>query len=596
MDPAISLFIVGFQFAVAALLLRSKARRRELALLALLFALNGAAAALGFVADAPSGDDGVFNPAWSIASIAVDTATGPVLLAFLAERLGGRRYRALSWGFLGAGAIHGVLVLAGGLWSPELWTWLMDRDIHLRASPLFAGWILTVAVLARGDRLDRFIAVAWGIRAAAWGVHGPQRIIVRAQLGLAPDLETVWLTGLLVAAAVASFYLWRNKDAAGEGGQLVLGIGLLIGLGSVAANLLGPYGNADQLLLFFARGILILAGLDTRLIQRALTLTIPASAAGFVLFQGLRLRWTPPDAADIPRTMAAYATWAWAALVMTLVRLEHRSRARDSVETDGPTAPPGYTLERPLRQTATATTFVGRHKPTGDRVVLKFLPWGSGLGQREARAMEAVRHANLVALRATHNVNGRMVLVTDFVAGQNLRERLAIGPLLSSEQKKLAVGLLDALEALHLSDVVHGDVKPSNIMLTTDGEIRLIDLGAARTPADDSTITLAAAGAPLGTPHFMPPEVAQGARPTQAADVWAAAATLWEVMTDSAYLAQDVTDDAGTLLRRAAAHTDYKPVPDVSPAWNKWFHSALAVDPAKRFSDATAAKKNLPVK
>lgn len=150
---------------------------------------------------------------------------------------------------------------------------------------------------------------------------------------------------------------------------------------------------------------------------------------------------------------------------------------------------------------------------------------GAQAALREARVAAGLRHPRLVAV---HDVLERplaSILVVEHVRGQPLSRRLRHGPLAQAEAARVALGLLDALDALHAAGVAHGDVKPANVLLGEDGEVRLADFGLARRA--DETLPH---GAPPGTPGYAAPEVWRGGPPTPAADLYAAGVLLRECL------------------------------------------------------------------
>src|SRR5258706_5279838 len=101
------------------------------------------------------------------------------------------------------------------------------------------------------------------------------------------------------------------------------------------------------------------------------------------------------------------------------------------------------------------------------------------------------------------------------------------GPLPAPEAARIAADVADALEEAHREGIVHRDVKPGNIMLTQEGEVRVMDFGiAAAAWAESNTTT----GAVFGTAAYLSPEQAAGERATPASDVYALGAVLYEML------------------------------------------------------------------
>ena len=145
----------------------------------------------------------------------------------------------------------------------------------------------------------------------------------------------------------------------------------------------------------------------------------------------------------------------------------------------------------------------------------------------EQHVLMAVRHEHLVALRDVVAMpDDRVALVFDLVTGATLRETVhARGHLRPGEVVTVVTPLCEAVAALHGAGGLHGDISPSNVMVTAVGKPLLLDLGAARlagSPVD----------APVfGTPGFVAPEVRQGFAPTEASDVFSLGALAWFCLT-----------------------------------------------------------------
>ena len=124
---------------------------------------------------------------------------------------------------------------------------------------------------------------------------------------------------------------------------------------------------------------------------------------------------------------------------------------------------------------------------------------------REAAVARAVANSHLVPIVEAGEAEGRHYLASEYVEGGSLRDRLAeVGVLPLRDVARLAAGIGAALDALHEADLVHRDVKPSNVMLTADGRALLADFGLAKGPAH-SVVTRP--GELMGTPAYMAPEL-----------------------------------------------------------------------------------------
>jgi len=150
--------------------------------------------------------------------------------------------------------------------------------------------------------------------------------------------------------------------------------------------------------------------------------------------------------------------------------------------------------------------------------------------EREAAAVAAVEHPNVVALYASGQDAGRPYLVTEFVEGRTLAQALeAHGPLPPELAAYVATETARGLGAAHAAGLLHRDLKPANILLADDGRVKLADFGlATRVGAEGD----AALGEVRGTPGYLAPEVICGSGPVcAAADLFALGAVLAEALT-----------------------------------------------------------------
>ena len=150
---------------------------------------------------------------------------------------------------------------------------------------------------------------------------------------------------------------------------------------------------------------------------------------------------------------------------------------------------------------------------------------------REARAAAAVSHPHICQLFEIGEHDGEPFLAMELLEGESLAERLERGPLHAPEALSVSLAVLSALEALHRRNIVHRDLKPSNVFLTTHG-VKLLDFGLARpVTLDVDATSLTLPGLVLGTPRYMAPEQARGVDVDSRADLFAAGALLFEMLS-----------------------------------------------------------------
>lgn len=168
------------------------------------------------------------------------------------------------------------------------------------------------------------------------------------------------------------------------------------------------------------------------------------------------------------------------------------------------------------------------------RVALKFLPreWSQDPVARrqllrEARAAAALDHPNVCPVYEVGETgDGQMFLVMALYEGETLRERLRRGPLSVDQALGVAAEVAAGLGAAHAQGIIHRDVKPSNVFLTSHGEAKLLDFGVARLPG---VTTLSPASSP-GTPAYMSPEQCRGDAVDARSDLWSLGVLLYEMI------------------------------------------------------------------
>lgn len=148
--------------------------------------------------------------------------------------------------------------------------------------------------------------------------------------------------------------------------------------------------------------------------------------------------------------------------------------------------------------------------------------------EREARLAARLNHPHVVAVFDLVTDGHDRWLVMEYVEGRNLGDLVRQeGPLPPDRAAALVGQAADALAAAHAAGIVHRDVKPSNMLVTAEGQVKLSDFGIARAEADAS---LTRTGLVTGSPAYLAPEVASGEQATTASDVWALGATLFHAL------------------------------------------------------------------
>jgi serine/threonine protein kinase len=195
-----------------------------------------------------------------------------------------------------------------------------------------------------------------------------------------------------------------------------------------------------------------------------------------------------------------------------------------------------YTLDREIGRGGMGAVWLGEDEVLGRPVALKRIGFGPGgddldldRAEREARLAARLNHPHVVAVYDLVVEGDDRWLVMEYVAGATLAELVRRdGPLTPDQAAPLLRQAADALAAAHEAGIVHRDVKPSNILVTPDGQVKLSDFGIARAQADAS---LTQTGLVTGSPAYLAPEVASGQQATAASDVWSLGATTYHALS-----------------------------------------------------------------
>jgi eukaryotic-like serine/threonine-protein kinase len=250
-----------------------------------------------------------------------------------------------------------------------------------------------------------------------------------------------------------------------------------------------------------------------------------------------------------------------------------------------------YRLIAPLGEGGMATIWRAVDEQLDREVAVKLLreQFGNDAGfaarfRQEARAAGSLSHPNIVPVYDYGtDAEGAQFIVMQLVEGDTLasllRER---GHLDTDDAVRVALGVASALEAAHRRGLVHRDVKPGNILITDDGDVKVTDFGIARAVAEASmTVT----GTTLGSVHYFSPEQARGDEVTGASDVYALGIVLYEMLTGRRPFEGDSA--AGVALKRLNEDPpppeSFRPVPSGLSAI---VMRALQREPADRFPDA----------
>src|SRR5687768_9407988 len=159
---------------------------------------------------------------------------------------------------------------------------------------------------------------------------------------------------------------------------------------------------------------------------------------------------------------------------------------------------------------------------------------------REARAVAALSHPNILAIFDFGAENGIHYAVTELLEGETLRTRMNRARPTTREALEMLVAVCDGVAAAHARGIVHRDLKPENIFITRDGRVKVLDFGLARSasglfaPRGEMLVTEmlpTEPGVVIGTVGYLAPEQVEARSPTPATDVFALGCILFEMLS-----------------------------------------------------------------
>ncbi len=225
-------------------------------------------------------------------------------------------------------------------------------------------------------------------------------------------------------------------------------------------------------------------------------------------------------------------------------------------------------------------------------VAIKFLPQQIAASEEErkrfkieAQAAAALNHPNIAHVYAIEEHDGEMFIVMEYIDGRELQKAVVCDQLPVNDVIGIAMQIAEGLKAAHAKGIVHRDIKTSNIMITKDGKVKIMDFGLAKIGAGAQ---LTQEGMTLGTVSYMSPEQARGENVDHRTDIWAFGVVLYEMLTgelpfkshyEQAVIYSIMNEEPEPLIPAATASGREGVFPELEQIVNK----ALAKDPDERY-------------
>jgi Tol biopolymer transport system component len=279
--------------------------------------------------------------------------------------------------------------------------------------------------------------------------------------------------------------------------------------------------------------------------------------------------------------------------------------------TDLPAKIGPYSIAREIGRGGMGVVYLARDERLDRDVAIKALPdeLAADPGrlarfEREARSLAQLNHPNIAGIYGVEEQDGRRFLILEYVEGQTLADRIDSVPLAIDEALELAVEITAGIEAAHGAGVIHRDLKPDNIKITPEGQVKVLDFGLAKSDRATTDTTSVSAptvttprsptipGAILGTAPYMSPEQARGRTVDKRTDIWSFGVILFEMLTGgNPFAGETVTDSMGAVIHK---EIDLDALPlSTPPTTRHVIRRCLQRDLAKRFRDIGDARIEL---
>ena len=267
-----------------------------------------------------------------------------------------------------------------------------------------------------------------------------------------------------------------------------------------------------------------------------------------------------------------------------------------------------YRITAAIASGAMGSVYRAEDRELGRSVALKVLPERLAADparlarfHREARALAAVNHPNIVMIHSVEKVDEVHFLTMELVDGCDLETLINNGGVTCAKFFDIAVPLASALEAAHAQGIIHRDLKPANVMLTADGQVKVLDFGLAKLVSAPSVVVDSEAATEaavtrseiLGTPLYMSPEQARGEDADTRSDIFSAGALLYHLLTGH----RPFRGHTAAEVLAAVLRDDPTPAaslrPGCPPHLSRLLDLCLAKNPAVRLASAADLRHEL---
>ena len=259
-----------------------------------------------------------------------------------------------------------------------------------------------------------------------------------------------------------------------------------------------------------------------------------------------------------------------------------------------------YEILRELGQGAMGVVYLGRDPKINREVAIKTLNYSNVEQElfeefrerflREAEAAGRLAHPNIVTIYDVGEEHDMAYMAMELLKGSDLLGYCRKGSLMSVGQLLETLALVaDALDYAHSNEVVHRDIKPDNIILLDDGQVKVADFGIARVMSASETQT----GVLLGTPSYMSPEQVEGARVDGRSDLFSLGIVMYEMLSGEKPFKGDNLANMMYAISNVSFTPLKKVAPNVPDCYSRIVNKLLRKNPQKRIASAAEVAKKL---
>jgi serine/threonine protein kinase/cytochrome c-type biogenesis protein CcmH/NrfG len=269
-----------------------------------------------------------------------------------------------------------------------------------------------------------------------------------------------------------------------------------------------------------------------------------------------------------------------------------------------------YRIVRELGAGGMGEVYLAEDARLGRNVAIKVLP--SHLTrdherlrrfEREARAASALNHPNIVTIYDVGQSGDEPFIVTEFIEGETLRERMARTRTSVRDALQVSIQVADAIAAAHQAGIIHRDIKPENIMLRRDGYVKVVDFGLAKLTEEHPGRTNNEAptmpgmetepGRVMGTVSYMSPEQARGVGVDATTDIFSLGVVIYEMLAGRRPFDGETKTDVILAILKSEPPSLSSLAPGVPPELERIVARALAKPPRERYQSAAELSAEL---